>query len=83
LKKSTSWGSILISDLRNGFYLGDLLVEPTKGQISGQTGSVNLPPKSMEVLLFLAERSGELLTQDELIEVEKVGKLDPHADVTP
>ena len=73
----------MISDLRNGFYLGDLLVEPTKGQISGQTGSVNLPAKSMEVLLCPAERSSELLTQDELIEVEKVGKLDPRADVTP
>jgi TolB-like protein/DNA-binding winged helix-turn-helix (wHTH) protein/Tfp pilus assembly protein PilF len=68
LKKSTCWGGILISDLRHGFYLGDLLVEPMKGQISDQTGSVNLPPKPMEVLLCLAEGRGELLTQDELIE---------------
>jgi hypothetical protein len=83
LKKSTSRGGILISDLRNGFYLRDLLVEPMKGQISGQKGSVNLPPKPMEVLLCLAEGQGKLLTQYELIEVEKVGKLDPRADVTP
>ena len=56
------------SDLRHGFYLGDLLVEPLKGEITGQIRSVHLPPKAMEVLLCLAERPGEVVTRDELIE---------------
>ena len=55
------------SDLRHGFYLGDLLVEPLKGQITGRIRSVHLPPKAMEVLLCLARSPGELLTRDDLI----------------
>jgi hypothetical protein len=48
-----SQGGTLNSDLLQGFYLKDLLVEPVKGQISGRAGSAHLPPKAMEVLLCL------------------------------
>jgi len=58
----------LNSELRQGFYLKDLLVEPARGRITGRIRSVHLSPKAMEVLLYLAERSGELVTRDELIE---------------
>ena len=38
------------ADLLQGFYLGDLLVEPLKGEVTGQVGSRHLPPKAAEVL---------------------------------
>ena len=56
------------SDLLQGFYLRDLLVEPPKGQVSGRAGSVHLPPKAMEVLLCLASSPGMLVTRDTLID---------------
>jgi TolB-like protein/Flp pilus assembly protein TadD/DNA-binding winged helix-turn-helix (wHTH) protein len=55
------------SDLLQGFYLGDLLVDPRKGQIIGRAGPVHLPAKAMEVLLCLASEPGELVTRDALI----------------
>jgi len=65
---STRRGGILNSELRQGFYLNDLLVEPARGTVTGKIRSVHLSPKAMQVLLCLAERSGELVTRDELIE---------------
>lgn len=55
------------SDLLQGFYLRDLLVEPLKGQVTGRAGSVHLPPKAMEVLLCLASSPSMLVTRDTLI----------------
>ena len=55
------------ADLLQRFYLGDLLVEPLKGQVTGRTGSVHLPSKAMEVLLCLAARPGEMVTRDTLL----------------
>lgn len=56
------------SDLSQGFYLGDLHIDPQKGLITGRTRSVHLPPKAMKVLLCLASSAGELVTRDKLIE---------------
>ena len=56
------------SELLHGFYLGDLLIEPSKGQITGPTGSTHLPPKAAEVLLCLAQSPGELVTRKHLLE---------------
>ncbi|MFC1696076.1 winged helix-turn-helix domain-containing tetratricopeptide repeat protein [Pseudomonadota bacterium] len=56
------------SDLRQGFYLKDLLVEPAKGNVTGKIRSMHLPPKAMEALVCLAECAGQLVTRDELIE---------------
>ena len=55
------------ADLLQRFYLGDLLVEPLTGQVTGRTGSVHLPSKAMEVLLSLAARPGEMVTRDTLL----------------
>lgn len=55
------------ADLLQGFYLGELLVEPLKGQVSGREGSRHLPPKATEVLLCLARASGELVTRETLL----------------
>ena len=56
------------SDLLQGFYLGDLLVDPVKGYVIGQAGSVHLPSKAMEVLLVLASNTGTLVTREALID---------------
>ncbi len=58
---------MLSVDLLQGFYLGDFLVEPLKGQASGRAGSTHLPPKAMEVLMCLASDPGEVVTRDELL----------------
>ncbi len=56
------------SDILQGFYLRDLLVEPLRGQVSGQSGSAHLPPKASEVLVCLAAQPGELVTREALLE---------------
>ena len=56
------------SDLLQGFYLRDLLVDPLKGLVSGRAGSEHLPPKAMEVLLCLASSPGQLVTREQLIQ---------------
>ena len=56
------------SELLHGFYLGELLIEPLKGQVTGRAGSKHLPPKAVEVLLCLAREPGELVTREHLLE---------------
>ncbi len=56
------------ADLLQGFYLGDFLVEPLKGQVLCRAGSTHLPPKAVEVLLCLANSPGELVSRETLIE---------------
>jgi tetratricopeptide (TPR) repeat protein/DNA-binding winged helix-turn-helix (wHTH) protein len=55
------------TDLLQGFYMGDLLIDPRNGQVIGRSGSAHLPPKAMEVLLCLASEPGKLVTRDALI----------------
>jgi TolB-like protein/Flp pilus assembly protein TadD/DNA-binding winged helix-turn-helix (wHTH) protein len=54
--------------LLQGFYLGDLLVEPVTGRVGGAASSAHLPPKAMEVLLCLASNPGDLVTRESLLE---------------
>ena len=54
--------------LLQGFYLGDLLVEPAKGRVTSRQGSVHLAPKATEVLLCLASQPGQLVTHAQLLE---------------
>ncbi len=56
------------ADLLQGFYLSDLLIEPTKGRVTGRDGSERLASKAVEVLLCLAAQPGELVTREELLE---------------
>jgi tetratricopeptide (TPR) repeat protein/TolB-like protein len=62
------WGELVNADLLRGFYLGNLLVEPTKGRVTGREGSERLASKAVEVLLCLAAQPGELVTREELLE---------------
>jgi tetratricopeptide (TPR) repeat protein/DNA-binding winged helix-turn-helix (wHTH) protein len=58
----------LNADLLRGFYLSDLLIEPTKGRVTGRQGTERLASKAVEVLLCLAAQPGELVTREELLE---------------
>ncbi len=48
--------------------VGDWLVEPDLDRITGPSGSVMLMPKAMAVLVYLAERPGEVVSAEALIE---------------
>lgn len=56
------------AELLQGFYLGDLLIEPLKGQVSGRDISEHLTPKAAEVLLQLANADGSMVTRETLLE---------------
>ena len=56
------------TDLLQGFYLRDLLVDPPKGLVIGRAGSEHLPPKAMEVLVCLASSAGEFVERETLID---------------
>ena len=56
------------ADLLQGFYLGDLLIEPAKGRVTGPTVSEHLPSKAIEVLLCLAATPGDIVTRESLLE---------------
>jgi tetratricopeptide (TPR) repeat protein/DNA-binding winged helix-turn-helix (wHTH) protein len=58
----------LNAGLLQGFYLSDLLIEPTKGRVTGREGSEHLASKAIEVLLCLASQPGELVSREELLE---------------
>ena len=51
-----------------GFYLGDLLVEPLKGRVSGKNGEHHLPPKAAEVLVCLARHAGDVVSHEDLLQ---------------
>jgi len=53
--------------LLKGFYLQDLLVEPTSGRVSGPDIDAHLKPKAVEVLLYLAARPFELVEREALL----------------
>ena len=61
-------GSVLKAELLQGFYLGDLLIEPLKRSVSGHGISEHLTPKAAEVLLRLADSPGSLVTREFLLE---------------
>lgn len=54
--------------LLGGFYLGDLLVEPSKGRVSGGGREAHLSPVGAEVLLLLASQPGEVVGRSELLQ---------------
>ncbi|MBT8092925.1 MAG: tetratricopeptide repeat protein [Gammaproteobacteria bacterium] len=56
------------SKLLQGFYLGDLLIEPLRGRVSGKAGTNRLAPKATEVLLCLAQSPGEVVTRETLLQ---------------
>ena len=70
----------LKAELLQGFYLGDLLIEPLKRQVTGRDFSEHLTPKASEVLLQLATSPSSLVTRQFLLDkVWGKGKGTPEA----
>ena len=68
------------SELLQGFFLGDRLIEPLQGRVSGKDGHTHIPPKAVEVLLCLAQSPGNLVTRETLLKkVWGKGKGSPEA----
>jgi TolB-like protein/Tfp pilus assembly protein PilF/DNA-binding winged helix-turn-helix (wHTH) protein len=73
-------GPPMSEDLFQGFGLGDLKVEPFKGQVTGSYGSRHMSPKAVEVLLRLARQPGEVVSRNVLLdEVWGAGQGTPEA----
>lgn len=56
----------MTSSVNNGFFLEDWWVSPAEGTLSRGEEVVHLEPKTMEVLVYLASRPGEVITREEL-----------------
>ncbi len=50
------------------FYIGDWYVEPQLNRIRGAQGVVSLEPRTMKVLLLLAEATPSVVTREQLLE---------------
>ena len=50
------------------FQIGAYTISPALGLVSGPDGSVHLEPKVMDLLVFLAERAGEVVSRNQIIE---------------
>ena len=57
----------LSDSVNNSFRLGDWLVEPDLNRLTRNAESLLLEPKSMDVLVYLSERPGEVVSADEII----------------
>lgn len=53
--------------LHNEFRIGSYTVHATAGEVTGEDGTHHLPPKVMDVLVYLASRAGEVLTHEDLL----------------
>jgi len=55
------------SAIRRGFRLGEWTVNPLEGRLERDGDTRRLPPKTMDVLVALAERPMDMVTRDELL----------------
>ena len=51
--------------MNRGFQLGDWQVLPEENRITGPAGDLHLTPRSMAVLVYLAEQAGRVVSRDE------------------
>lgn len=51
-------------NLRGGFTLGDWIIYPLEGRLVGEDGDQRIQPKSMDVLLYLAENAGTVVERE-------------------
>lgn len=54
-------------NLRSGFKLGNWVVYPLEGRLVGEVGERRVQPKSMDVLLYLAENAGAVVEREAVL----------------
>ncbi|MCU0304833.1 MAG: winged helix-turn-helix domain-containing protein [Thermoanaerobaculales bacterium] len=62
------------------FRLGEWLVQPSLGRVSGPAGEAHLEPRTMELLVFLAAHAGRVVSRQEIIDA--VWRLEFVSDAT-
>ena len=65
----------------DSFQVGDWLVEPNLNQISRDDGNTNLPPRVMELLVYMKSQAGEVVSLDGIIENVWDGALVTHGAI--
>lgn len=55
-------------DCHKGFRLHEWQVDPPQNRVFGPDGETHLSPRSMDVLVLMAERAGEVVSRDDFIE---------------
>ncbi len=58
----------MVENLEAGFTLVQWTVIPRQGVLRDDAGERRIEPKMMEVLVYLAEHAGDVVTRDELLE---------------
>ena len=53
---------------KEAFYIADWYIEPSASIIQRDDQSVHLEPKAMDLLVYLAQKPGQVFTRDELLE---------------
>jgi len=61
--------------LTMGFRLGDWTVRPADGSISSRAASTRLEPLTMDLLVFICSRAGQVVTKDETLAAVWHGRL--------
>lgn len=51
-----------------GFSLGEWWVDPALGRIAGPEGERHVAPRAMDLLVFLAEHAGRVMSKDEILD---------------
>lgn len=54
----------MAGEIHSDFYVFDWLVQPERSRLIGPDGEVHLAPRTMDVLLCLAERVGEVVSRE-------------------
>ncbi|MBW2543726.1 MAG: tetratricopeptide repeat protein [Deltaproteobacteria bacterium] len=57
----------MLTELQQGFRLGEFVIRPMQGTASGPGGVHHVPPRAMEVLLCLAKAPGKVVTRQALL----------------
>ncbi len=60
-------------DAKEPFYVGRWLIQPRQNRIRGPEKTARVEPKVMDVLLCLAQKPGEVVTRDHLLETVWAG----------
>ena len=60
--------------LKDGFRIGDWLVNPSDGSLSSPLRSARLEPQIMELLIFFCSRAAQVVTRDEILDTVWQGR---------
>jgi DNA-binding winged helix-turn-helix (wHTH) protein/Tfp pilus assembly protein PilF len=79
IRPRTRYSVVLViiskQQLTMGFRLGDWTVRPADGSISSPAATTRLEPLTMDLLVFLCSRTGEVVTKDETLAAVWHGRL--------